>query len=455
MMYPRLFVARQMLREDGVIFVSIDDHEVFNLRMLMNEVFGEENFIATILWRKKVSPDARQDIDPTHEYVVVYGKSAPALAAQSTFGVLPLTETRRNSFQNPDSDPRGPWASVDMTGMTGRATKDQFFRIVLPSGRVLSPPKGRSWGLAKGTFERLRAEGSVWFGKNGDGVPRIKRYLAEATGQNSATWWDHEQSGTTESARKALLALMEQPDVFDFPKPLELISRILAVTNDSSALVLDFFAGSATTADAVLRLNHQDGGDRRFIAVQFAEPTAQGSAAYKAGLSTIAEIGKERIRRVIRKIKEEGNGKLGLTTRSTPEDLGFKVFKLEVSAFRPWKGVESNDAETYAKTMELFIDPLLPGWGVIDVIYEVALREGYSLTCRVGEGRFDAGGNSVWRVTDEEKAQSFRICLDGKLLPGTIKALKLNKDDLFICRDVALTDELAANLALQCKVKTI
>jgi adenine-specific DNA-methyltransferase len=454
MMYPRLLIGRQLLREDGVIFISIDDHEMFNLRLLMHEIFGEENFIATIVWRKKISPDARQDIDPTHDYVVVYAKSAAVLAEQGTFGILPLSEERKKNFQNPDNDPRGLWASVDMTGMTGRATKDQFFRIALPSGRILSPPPGRSWGLAKATFERLRAEGRIWFGKNGDGVPRIKRYLSEATGQNCATWWSEEQSGTTESARKSFLSLIKEPDIFDFPKPMELISRLLSITNDPSAIVLDFFAGSATTADAVLRLNHQNGGNRKFIMVQFPEPTADESAARKVGYETIADIGKERIRRVIKKLDADKKGKLDLKDRGTPEEPGFRVFKLAESNYRPWKGVEKKDGQAYAETMEMFADPLLPGWKPVNVLYEVALKEGYSLTSKI-EKVAGIKDNTVWCVTDPDKGQSFRICLDDKLKAATLKVLALKKDDLFICRDSALTDEQAANLALQCNLKTI
>jgi len=454
MMYPRLFVARQLLREDGVIFVSIDDHEVSSLRLLMNEIFGEENFIACIVWRKKISPDARQDVDPTHDYVLAFARSASTLATQGTFGILPLSEDRRKSFQNPDNDPRGPWASVDMTGMTGRATKEQFFQITLPSGRVVGPPRGRSWGLAKATFVRLREEGRIWFGKNGDGVPRIKRYLSEATGQNSATWWDETQSGTTESARKALLSLMKEPDVFDFPKPVELISRLLALTNDPSALVLDFFAGSATTADAVLRSNSEDGGARRFIMVQFPEAIAKDSSARKAGFSSIADIGRDRIRRVVKKVKNDAKGKLKLWNGKTPEDLGFKVFKLAETNYQRWRGTDTKTGEALLAEMEKQIDPLVPGWKPMNVIYEVALKEGYSLTCSVEELK-GAAGNTVYRVTDADKGQSFLICLDDRMKAGAVKALGLKKDDLLICRDVALTDEQAANLALQCKLKTI
>lgn len=189
MMYPRLYLARNLLRDDGVIFISIDDNEVSNLRRLCDEVFGEEGFVATIVWRKKITPDARQDIDATHDYVVVYCRSADALGKQGTFGTIPLSDERRKSFSNPDNDSRGPWASVDMTGMKGRATADQFFDVALPSGRVIGPPPGRSWGVAPATFAKLRADNRIWFGKDGDGVPRMKKFLSESTGQNSATWW--------------------------------------------------------------------------------------------------------------------------------------------------------------------------------------------------------------------------------------------------------------------------
>jgi adenine-specific DNA-methyltransferase len=271
----------------------------------MNEVFGEENFVATIVWRKKFSPDARQDIDPTHDFVVVYAKSSRHLAEQDTFGIMPLSEKRKETFKNPDNDARGPWASVDMTGMTGRATKDQFFSITLPSGRDIAPPSGRSWGLAEATFEKLRADGRIWFGKDGDGVPRIKRYLSEATGQNSATWWSEEESGTTESARKTLLSIMDQPDAFDFPKPLELLARIVSLLNDPSAIVLDSFAGSGTTAHAIMDLNAKDGGNRRFILVQMAYDSKKNE---EDKVNICQKVTVERVRRLMQGYKRAGNG---------------------------------------------------------------------------------------------------------------------------------------------------
>jgi len=202
------------------------------------------------------------------------------------------------------------------------------------------------------------------------------------------------------------------------------------------------------TGEGVIEQNGEDGGNRRFIMVQLPERTG------RKDYPTIADIGKERIRRVIKKLKDESKGKLDLQDRETPEDLGFKVFKLAESNYRPWKGVESKDGAAYAETMEMFSDPLMPGWNPINVVYEVALKEGYTLTCGVEELK-GVNGNTVYRVADTDKGQSFLVCLDDKLKPVTVKALGLRKDDLFICRDVALTDEQAANLALQCNLKTI
>ena len=188
--------------------------------------------------------------------------------------------------------------------------------------------------------------------------------------------------------------------------------------------------------------------------VQLPEQLPREFETHRKGFDSIADIGKERIRRVIKKLKDEAKGKLAFKDRDGPEDLGFKVFKLAESNYRPWNGVEEKDGEAYAKTMEIFIDPLIPGWKLANVIYEVAIKEGYSLTCNVEEMNATAG-NTVYRVTDADKGQSFLICLDDKIKAAATKALALKKDDLFICRDAALTDEQAANLALQCKLKTI
>ena len=203
-----------------------------------------------------------------------------------------------------------------------------------------------------------------------------------------------------------------------------------------------------------MEINREDNGNRCFIAVQLPEPTPEDSPARKAGFKTIAEIGKERIRRVIKKLKKDDEGKLALKTRETPEDLGFRVFKLAESSYKPWTGVEEKEPQAYLKTMDHFTDPLAPGWKPEKLIWEVAIKEGYGLNSRIEQVR-GLKGNTVHTVTDPDKQQSFRICLDGTIKKETLKALDLGKDDLFVCRDAALDDEAAANLALQCRLKTI
>ena len=257
---------------------------------------------------------------------------------------------------------------------------------------------------------------------------------------------------TTEGTREIQKLFGDK--IIQFPKPVSLIKALVKQCVGDGEFVMDFFAGSATTAQAVLEQNREDGIGRRYVLVQLPEPLQEPKKlSGDLELTTIADIGKERIRRVIKKLKDEAKGKLDLKDREEPEDLGFKAFKLAESNYRPWKGVEEKDGEAFARTMAMFIDPLLPGWKPVNVIYEVALKEGYTLTCNVEEVKGTAG-NAVYRVTDADKGQSFLICLDHKLKTAAIKALGLKKDDLFICRDVALTDEQAANLALQCKLKT-
>jgi adenine-specific DNA-methyltransferase len=261
---------------------------------------------------------------------------------------------------------------------------------------------------------------------------------------------------------------MGMGDIFDNPKPTRLMKRILQLTTNpnGSETVLDFFAGSCTFAHTVLELNREDDGDRSFIMVQLPEPTPDDSPARRAGYETIADIGKERICRVIAQMQREREGQLPLETRETPEDLGFKVFKLAPSNYQLWRGVDEDTPDAYAEQMALFADPLVDGWTAENVIYEVALKEGYGLNCRIapfpvppplsGEGgdRRSPGGG-IYRVTDPDKEQSFTICLDSAIRLEDLSALNLDKDDLFICRDVALDGEAAANLALQCRLKTI
>jgi len=249
--------------------------------------------------------------------------------------------------------------------------------------------------------------------------------------------------------------------VFDNPKPSDLIRRMIGLATSSSEkhIILDFFAGTSSAAHALFDSNREDGGNRRFIMVQLQEPVDEsvpsGKNAANLDLKTIADIGKERIRRVIEKLKNEAKGQQDLLkNRQTPEDLGFRVFTLAESNYRQWCGVGDRDGEKYADEMELFTDPLIPGWEAEEVVWEVALKEGYGLCSTVEEVK-GVKGNRLWRVTDPDRERSFHICLDDVVETGTVPSLALSNEDLFVCRDVALTDELAANLALTCRLKTI
>ena len=449
MMYPRLFVARQLLREDGLIFVSIDDNEVCNLRTLMNEVFGEENFVCAFIWKRRQQVDsrARTGVSVDHEYMVVYRRGEARLRGR---------DKDPSRYSNPDDDPRGPWASDNLVGLATREQRPNLhYDLVNPETQQAYPCPESGWRYGRTTMARLIADGRIIWPPESTGRPRLKRYqnelVDEFTGLSTVLNTVHNTQGTRE-----LKDLFGGKEVMDFPKPVEYVRIPIeqGTIDDARDIVLDFFAGSATSAHALLEQNRQDGGNRRYILVQLPEPTPEGSPARELGLATIADIGKERIRRVIQKLESTNGGQQSLDRRETPEDLGFRVYKLAESSFRQWTPPSGDVPEAFTSQMGMFADPLVDGWKPERVIWDVAVKEGFGLNCQV-ERLDDVSGNTVWRVTDPDKEQSFRICLDTALDPGAIRSLNLGRDDLFICRDVALDDSLAANLALQCRLKVI
>ncbi|MFH2101888.1 MAG: site-specific DNA-methyltransferase [Chloroflexota bacterium] len=455
MMYPRLFLARQLLREDGVIFVSIDDTEVANLRLLMNEIFGEENFIATIIWQKKYSPqnDATY-LSDMHDFILLFAKN------KEVWRPTPLarTEAQDSAYKNPDNDPRGTWKATDSTCNKSRSQRPNlYYPITNPiTQEEIYPLETRVWRYSRSVHEEKQRDNRLWWGPDGKNkVPAYKSFLSEVKqGRVPTTIWTYQEVGHNQSARQELNTLIEG-NTFDTPKPTGLARRMLEIgTNTEDDIVLDFFAGSCTTAQAVLELNREDGGDRRFIMVQLPEPipSPAGRGQGEGGFPTIAEIGKERIRRVVARMKKDREGQLALDTRSSPEDLGFKVFKLAASNYRQWDATQP-DAVAYARQAELFADPLVEGWQPENVLYEVALKEGYGLNVEVAS--IHELTPPIWRVTDLDKGQAFYLTLAAKIALNDLRPLDLKKDDLFICRDAALDDEAAANLALQCRLKTI
>lgn len=448
MMYPRLFIARQLLHEEGSIWVSIDDGEVHNLRMLMNEVFGEENFITSVIWQKKYtrSNDARWFSD-NHDYILVYAKSKESCE----LNLQPRTEEQKAAYSNPDNHPKGPWKATPLHAKSGR---QQSFSYTFKNGVRWSPPPGTYPRFSHATLSKLDKNDEIWFGTDGKAIPSRKTFLMDAkVGVTPVTIWAYDEVGHTHEANNELKTLIGE-GIFENPKPTRLIKRIMQLTTIEDDIILDFFAGSCTTGQAVFDLNREDGQDRHFIMIQLPELVQADSVAYKAGYKTISDIGKERLRQATKRINESDNGKLHLGHR-TAADLGFRVFKLTSSNMRAWKGIDEKDHDSYAKEMELYLDPLIEGWTEEDVICELIIREGYSLSSEFSlDSEIDT--NRIWIVTDPDKDQRFLVCLDDKIVEDSIlRYARLDKDTTFICRDVALNDETAANLALQCRLKTI
>ncbi len=305
MMYPRLSLLKKFLRQDGSIWISIDDFEVASLRCLMNEIFGVDKFIACNVWQKRYSRENREAIGDVHEYLMVYALNPGVFKA--TRNRVPIDEKQAKVYRNPNNDPNGRWRPIPMTAQAGHATPDQFYEITAPSGKVFRPSEGRCWGLSKATFEKLYAEGRIYFGKKGNSQPNVIRYLSEVEGVVPWSWWPHEEVGHTDEATKEILAIFEGKTEFDTtPKPTRLIQRIFQIATDKDSLILDSFAGSGTTGHAMLKQNSEDGGNRRFILVEMDENIARTVTA-------------QRVRRVALGYRR---GKSALTPAPLPEGEG-------------------------------------------------------------------------------------------------------------------------------------
>ena len=263
MMYPRLRLLQKLLADEGVIFISMDDSEIANLKILCDEIFGSHNYIETVVWQKRTSPDARKKISNGHEYILIYAKNINA--TDELFNLLALEGEDADKFKNPDNDPRGPWVSSDFTAQGFRP--NQIYTITTPSGQKMNPPEGRCWRHLEEVYNELLSEGRLWFGADGCGVPRKKTYLSEKEGKGVWTWWTNGEVGHTQEATQETAAILGKA-VFDYPKPVRLINRILQLATERDSIILDSFAGSGTTAHAVLNMNRQDGGHRKFILVE-------------------------------------------------------------------------------------------------------------------------------------------------------------------------------------------
>lgn len=441
MMYSRLFLARNLLREDGVIFVSIDDHEVHNLRMLMNEIFGEENFIANVVWEKKYTRanDAKWFSD-NHDHILVAARNKETFA----FNLLPRSEEQAAAYGNPDEHPKGLWKSTPLHAKSGVETT---FSYMFKNGATWSPPPGTYPRFSPETLRRLDEDDEIWFGKNGDATPSRKSFLSEVKdGVTPITLWPYSEVGHNHEASNELKALF--PDnPFSNPKPTRLVRRMLelATTPDTEDLIIDFFAGSATTAHAILTQNERDGGNRKFIMAQLPEPT--GNPDYP----TIADIGKERIRRVIQKLNDEENSKLK-PNGALPQDRGFKVFKLTSSNFKIWDGAgASEEPEDLAEQLRAFAENVDPNRSREDILYEILLKSGLPLTAEVE--RLEVAGRGVYAIS----GGLLMVCLEDHVDERLMRAVAELEPGRFVCLDSAFdgNDKLKTNTVLQMKSHNI
>jgi adenine-specific DNA-methyltransferase len=435
MMYPRLKLARNMMCGNGVIFVSIADHEIQNLRLIMDEVFGEENFIACVIWQKVFSPkNSARHFSEDHDYIVVYARNAETW----TPNLLPRTEEMESRYSNPDNDTRGPWTSGDVSARNyyGAGT----YPVTSPSGRLIDgPPGGRYWAVSKENFDALDSDNRIWWGADGSNMPRLKRFQSEVqSGKVPQTLWTYNEVGHTQEAKKELIGTVTFPDsdsVFETPKPTRLIRRMLqlATGTDGDAIVLDFFAGSGSTMHGVFAQNADDGGNRRCILVQLPEPIPVSNSG---GLKTISDITKERLRRAGKKIREENPMFAG--------DLGFRVFKLASSNIRAW---EPNRDDLPA-TLHDSIEHLKTDRTEQDILFELLLKLGLDLTIPI-EQRSIAG-----KTVHSIGAGTLLVCLAEHIATAEVEPLALGiaawhkelspaGETTVVFRDSAFVDDVA------------
>jgi len=461
MMYPRMYLAKNLLREDGVIFISIDDNEVHNLRLLMNEVFGEENFVAEFIWKSRLSEDNRNltgaSID--HEYILTYRKQSGVLA-----GIM----KDMDKFSNPDNDPRGPWRSSDLTGLL---TIDQrpncHYNLINPESGITykCPPKG--WRYEPKTMVLKISEKRILWPDSSDGRPRNKLFVNEMDSlmKNISTLIT---KVSTNNGTKEVASIIGT-GYFTFPKPIKLIHLLLNQVISDGDIVLDFFAGSGTTAHAVMDLNKKDGGTSKYICVQLPEPCEEKSIAYKAGYKTIADISKERIRRAGKKIQEEiiaeikklqsdikklqgelptDDAKSEIENLKTKIDQlknldsGFKVLKLSDSNFKQWQQIRGKDAKALEEQMKLFVDPVSETATIENMVFELLLKSGKDLNSKIIHMAEYYCINDNELVFMLEKASQEIVNLILKEQPQKVIAL----DRLFTGND-----QLKTNTALQMK----
>lgn len=399
-MYPRLELAKHLLKRTGVIFISIDDNEDSNLKEICDEIFGENNFLAQVVWERAYAPiNLKKNFSPSHDYMLVYGRDANVI---ETNGIA-RTDSSDSLYKNPDNDPRGVWQSDNMS--VGPAIQDNIYPVTTPSGRVVEPPAGRSWSLSQNAFRKRLADNRIWFGSDGNGVPRIKRFKSELhkTGITPMTIWKYQDVGHSQSATQDLQTLMGGKKYFSYPKPVKLIQRAIQLYSDQDSIIMDFFAGSATTAESVMKQNVEDGGHRKFIMVQLPEktyhinkngdkvPTKGGRIAFQDGFMSIDEIAQERIRRAAKKIKQDNE----LTLPESFDDSfkHYRVVKPTKQMLEDIEDFDPNSTDLFTNMVDCFSSSELNvdgnATGEATILTTWLAKDGYSFDADVEEVMFN------------------------------------------------------------------
>lgn len=393
MIYSRLMVARSLLKEDGVIFISIDDNENYNLRKICDEIFGSSSFIAEIVWERAYAPiNMVKHFSKSHDYILCYAKDINKPVCNG----LPRPESTNAKYSNPDNDPRGLWRTDNLS--VGPVVPSKVYEIITPSGRVCLPPKGRCWLYTKERYEEMVADNRIWFGENGDNVPAPKRFLSEVKqGLTPMTIWKYTDVGHTQDSMRELRDLFDGEKVFDYSKPVKLMKQIVRLYTNSNEndIILDFFSGSASTAHAVLELNAEDNGNRHFMMVQLQEETPLDSEARKNGYMTIPEIGRDRIIRAASKILKEHPEFIN-------QDKGFRVFRLDEGNY---EDVKRSPKEFKQDQLDLFLNNIKTDRNDLDLLFGCMLDWGVQLSLPMTQEVVD--GKTIYTVNDGDLVACF------------------------------------------------
>ena len=436
MIYPRLKVARDLLTEDGVIFISIDDNEVENLRSVCDEIFGESNFLANIVWQKihSIKNDAKY-FSENHEYGIIYAKNIDNIKLH----LLPRTPEMNDRYKNPDNDPRGPWQSGDLVA-SGERSNGHYVVTSPKTGKQFDVPKGKHWVYSKENLYALVNDNQIWFGEDGNSFPRKKRFLSDVQdGRTPNTMWLSEEVGHNQTAAREMKNLFNGNKLFDFPKPVSYLRQITQILSDVESIVLDFFSGAATTA--LMQLNAEDGGIRKFIMVQLPEITDENSEGNKAGYKTICEIGKERIRRAGKKIKDElaakqqESGLFSKQEEKHPLDIGFRVLKLDSSNMEDiyYSPAEYNQQTLFSKT-----ESVKPDRTSEDLLFQVMLELGATLDSKMEQ--IEIKGKTIYNV-----ATNYLVaCFDNEIDDSVVTAIAKMQPQYAVFRDSSMADDSTA-----------